>query len=71
MRKEIKMLKEIKTLKELKGYLLKDSDMVVLHKSDINNAKDEEFEEVSLFINTDDIKKLAEEIESAEDEEDF
>ena len=32
------------------AYKLKDSDTVVINKSQIKNAKEEDFEEVSLFI---------------------
>ena len=51
-------------MKGLIGYLYKGST-VVLSKKYINNAKDEEFAEVRVFINEADIKQLSENIGKA------
>src|SRR5690625_4184451 len=48
------------------GYLLKDRGFVVTDKSMIKNAKDNEFEEVTISIKSDDIKQWARELEEIE-----
>lgn len=57
--------------KVVDAYLYKPSS-VVLRKSDIANAKDNEFEPVRLFVRTDDIKQWHDESEAVEiDEEEI
>lgn len=56
-------------LKGVIGYLLKDSNTVVLHKSDFKNAKDKDFEDVHVLINEEDIRNWAEELDFLEEEE--
>lgn len=55
--------------KGVRGYLYKGAT-VVLNKSDINNAKEEDYKEVMIYISNDFIKESAEEIELMVDEED-
>lgn len=55
----------------LKAYKLNGSNTVVTKKSLMHGAKDSDFTEVSLIISMDEIKEMAEEIESLGlDEED-
>ncbi|MGV2886013.1 hypothetical protein [Paenibacillus taichungensis] len=49
--------------KMVKGYLLKDRGTVVTDKSLIENAKDDEFVEVSIIITMEEIQGWNEEIE--------
>lgn len=55
-------------IKGMVGYLYQGST-VVLNKSDIKNAKNEDFTEVSIFINEDNIRQWAEELDMLEDDE--
>jgi len=54
--------------KYVKAYLYGDKT-VVLNKSDIKNAKDEDFKEVSLWLSEEFIQESAEEIEMCSDDE--
>lgn len=57
------------------AYMLKDSDTVVIDKSQIKNAKDEDFEEVRLIIPESFIiekyKRINESFLNGENNEDF
>ena len=57
------------------AYMLKDSDTVVIDKSQIKNAKDEDFEEVRLIISESFIiekyKRINESFLNGENNEDF
>lgn len=56
------------------GYIHKDSNSVVVDKSIIKNAKDNEFEEIVIVLDEDFIKEKYEELEfltDEDDEEDF
>lgn len=55
-------------VKGMIGYLYQGL-IVVLNKEDIKNAKDEDFIEVRVLINEDDIRGWAEELEMLEDDE--
>lgn len=58
--------------KMVKAYLLKDRGFVVTDKSLVHNAKDDEFEEVSLVIPMGEIKQWNVEIEEIGfDEEEY
>ena len=55
-------------IKGMIGYLYQGTT-VVLNKSDIRNAKNEDFTKIRIFINEDDIKQWAEELDILEDNE--
>jgi len=55
--------------KGVKAYL-HGGTTVVLNKTDIHNAKDEDFQEVSLYLSHDFIEESAEELRLIEDTED-
>lgn len=56
--------------KGVRAYLFRE-ETVVLNKSDVKGAKDEDFREVSLYISYDFIKESVEELEYISDDEDF
>lgn len=56
---------------QVKGYILKDSNTVVLEKEHIQGASADDFEEVSICLTRDFIKEQHETLLFVEDDEDF